>query len=39
MEEFGESGKFEGEPDFLVKESFMSEDGPCFCGSGKTFGE
>jgi hypothetical protein len=39
MEESGESGKFEGEPDFLVKESFMSEDGPCFCGSGKTFGE
>ncbi|WP_028889514.1 SEC-C metal-binding domain-containing protein [Tenacibaculum ovolyticum] len=39
MAESGESGEFEGEPDFLVKESFMSLDAPCVCGSGKTLGE
>jgi hypothetical protein len=39
MAESGESGEFEGEPDFLVKESFMSIDDPCFCGSGKPLGE
>lgn len=39
MAESGESGEFEGEPDFLVKESFMSINDPCFCGSGKPLGE
>jgi len=39
MAESGESGKFEGEPDFLVKERFMSVDDPCFCRSGKALGE
>lgn len=39
MAKSGESGKFEGEPDFLAKESFMSLDDPCICGSGKTLGE
>jgi hypothetical protein len=39
MAESGESGVFEGEPDFLVKKSSMSLDDPCLCGSGKTLGE
>ncbi len=39
MAETGESGNFEGEPDFLIKKSFMSKDDPCVCGSGKTLGE
>lgn len=37
--ETGEKGGFEGEPDFVVKESFMSTNDPCPCGSGKTLGE
>ena len=36
---FGEKGEFKGEPDFLVKERFMSKNDPCPCGSGKTLGE
>mgnify|MGYP003635036971 CR=1 FL=1 len=39
MAESGERGDFKGEPDFMVKESFMSKDDPCPCGSGKTLGE
>ncbi|MDO6518481.1 paraquat-inducible protein B [Zobellia uliginosa] len=31
MAESGESGNFEGEPDFLVKKSFMSLNDPCVC--------
>jgi hypothetical protein len=37
--ESGKTGKFEGEPDFVVKESFMSINDPCPCGSGKPLGE
>lgn len=37
--ETGEKGEFKGEPDFLVKKSFMSRNDPCPCGSGKTLGE
>jgi hypothetical protein len=39
MAESGERGDFKGEPDFMVKESFMSKEDPCPCGSGKTLGE
>ncbi len=37
--ESGKTGNFEGEPDFVVKESFMSKNDPCPCGSGKTLAE
>jgi len=37
--ETGKSGSFNGEPDFLVKESFYSLNDPCPCKSGKTLGE
>jgi hypothetical protein len=37
--ETGKKGEFKGEPDFVVKESFMSRNDPCPCGSGKTLGE
>lgn len=30
----GKSGNFTGEPDFVIKETFMSPDDPCVCGSG-----
>ena len=33
--ETGTEGKFEGEGDFVVKETFMSPDDPCPCKSGK----
>lgn len=32
----GKMGNFKGEPDFVIKESFMSKNDPCVCGSGKT---
>lgn len=37
--ESGESGSFEGEPDFVVKKSFVTMNDPCPCRSGKTLGE
>jgi hypothetical protein len=37
--ESGETGNFEGEPDFVVKKSYITTDDPCPCGSGKTLGE
>lgn len=35
--ETGTEGKFEGEADFVVKETFMSPEDPCPCKSGKPF--
>lgn len=35
----GQAGKFDGEPDFLVKTSYYSLNDPCPCKSGKTLGE
>lgn len=37
--ESGEVGSFEGEPDFVVKKSFVTMEDPCPCGSGKKLGE
>lgn len=39
LAETGQSGNFEGEPDFLVKTSYYSLNDPCPCKSGKTLGE
>lgn len=39
LAENGQSGKFDGEPDFLVKTSYYSINDPCPCKSGKTLGE
>lgn len=39
LAETGQSGKFDGEPDFLVKTSYYSLNDPCPCKSGKTLGE
>ena len=39
MAESGEEGSFEGEPEFIVKKSYMSLNDPCVCGSGKNLGE
>ena len=39
MAESGKTGSFEGEPDFVVKESFMLKSDPCPCGSGKSLAE
>lgn len=35
LAESGESGIFNGEPDFIVKESYYSPNDPCPCKSGK----
>tara|TARA_R110000868_G_scaffold116996_2_gene310921 strand:- start:9798 stop:11042 length:1245 start_codon:yes stop_codon:yes gene_type:complete len=35
--ETGAEGKFEGEPDFVTKEIFISPEDPCPCKSGKAF--
>lgn len=39
MAENGEEGSFEGEPDFVIKERYLSKSDPCPCGSGKTLEE